>query len=115
MVDAFKTRAQLKAEVGGDLGLIEPGEALSAEDDAKIDGKIDPLFAQLAVDTVVYVADTEQIELEYFLPLARLLANVCGPDFGSPINEDAQKRDEAILRRLTSTRPTYQAQQGEYF
>lgn len=115
MADTFKTRTQLIAEALSDIGVIEPGEAPSAEDYAVADGKIDPLLAQLATDQIAYISDPEEIELQYFLPLASLLGNVCGPRFGSPINVEAKKADEQTLRRLTSTRPTYQAQIGEYF
>lgn len=115
MVDTFKTRAQLKERAAKNLGVIEPGEALSAEDDETFDGLVDPLIAQLAADEIVYIADTEEIDLQLFLPLARLLANIAGPDFGSPINEAAKMDDEKALRRLTSTKPTYEVLKTVYF
>lgn len=115
MADTFKTRAQLKERAAKDLAVIEPGEALSAEDDATFDGLIDPLIAQLAADDVIFIQDVEEIELELFLPLARLLANVAGPDFGSPINEDAKRADEAVLRRLSAAKPTYEALKVDFF
>ncbi len=115
MVDTFKTRSQLLERAAKDLGIIEPGETLSTEDAETFDGLVDPLVATLAADEIVFIANTEEIELEFFLPLARLLANIAGPDFGSPINEDAKRADEQILRRITSTRPTYQPLISEYF
>lgn len=115
MVDIAKTRTQLKERAAKDLGIIEPGETLSTEDNETFDGLVDPLVAQLAADGIAYISDTEAIDLELFLPLARLLANIAGPDFGSPINEDAKTKDEQTLRRITSAVPTYQAQIGEYF
>jgi hypothetical protein len=115
MVDTVKTRDQLKQRAAKNLGIIEPGETLSSEDDETFDGLIDPLIAQLAQDGIAYIADTEAIELELFLPLARILANIAGPDFGSPVNKDAKDEDERTLRRLTSTDPTYQPMRGEYF
>lgn len=115
MVDTIKTRDQLKERAAKLLALIEPGEEMSTEDDATLDDLVDPLIAQLAADEIVYIADTEAIELEFYLPLARLLANVAGPDFGSPINEPAKMADEAELKRITSTRPTYEVQRGHYF
>jgi hypothetical protein len=90
MVDITKTRTQLKERAAKDLGIIEPGETLSTEDDETFDGLVDPLIAQLAADAIVYIQDSEAIEVELFLPLARLLANIAGPDFGSPINEQAK-------------------------
>jgi len=115
MVDITKTRDQLKERAAKDLGIIEPGEALSTEDDDTFDGLVDPLIAQLSADQIVYIDDSEAIDVAFFLPLARLLANIAGPDFGSPINEQAKMADEAILRRMTSTRPTYEVHKGEYF
>lgn len=115
MVDVFKTRSQLKERAAKNLAIIEPGETLSTEDDETFDGLIDPLIAQLAVDEIVHISNSEEIELEYFLPLARLLANIAGPDFGSPINEPAKLKDEAELKRITSTRPTYEVQKGNYY
>jgi hypothetical protein len=115
MVDFFKTRNQLKERAAKDLGVLLPGEALSTEDDETLDGLVDPLMAQLAADDIVYISDPEEIALEYFLPLASLLANMAGPDFGSPVNDDAKRRDEATLRRIVSTRPTYDVAEGNYF
>lgn len=115
MADTFKTRDQLKQRAAKDLGIIEPGETLSTEDDETFDGLVDPLIAQLAVDQIAYISDSEQIELELFLPLARLLANIAGPDFGSPINEAAKQQDEQALRRLTSTKPTGETLKAKYF
>lgn len=100
---------------GKNLGLIEPGEALSAEDSDTLDGLVDPLLSQLAADGIVYVGDTEAIELEYFMPLARLLANMAGPDFGSPINDAAKQEDERLLRRLTATKASSEPVKAEYF
>lgn len=107
MVDITKTRSQLKERAAKDLGIIEPGETLSTEDGDTFDGLIDPLIAQLSADDIITIQDDEAIEVEYFLPLARLLANIAGPDFGSPINEEAKRADEAVLKRMAATRPSY--------
>lgn len=115
MVDTSKTRVQLIERALKSLGQLDPGEAPSPEDYATVDDLIDPLVAQLAADEVVYIQDTDTIELEYYLPLARLLANAAGPDFGSPVNIEAKRMDEAELRRLTATKPTYQPTKAEYF
>lgn len=115
MVDITKTRTQLKERAAKDLGIIEPGETLSAEDDETFDGLVDPLIAQLSADSIVYIQDDDAIEVEYFLPLARLLANIAGPDFGSPINEAAKQQDEQTLRRLSSAKPSYETLKVSYF
>lgn len=115
MPDPFKNRAQLIERALKNLGIIEPGEAPSSEDSDTMDGLIDPLIAQLDSDQIVSITNPDEIELKYFMPLARLLANAAGPDFGSPMNDPARLADEKTLRRLTSTPPTYEVQKGEYF
>jgi hypothetical protein len=56
VVDITKTRTQLKERAAKDLGIIEPGETLSAEDNETFDGLVDPLIAQLAADAIVYIS-----------------------------------------------------------
>lgn len=102
-----KTRVQLIERAGAAIGVKEPGEALSTEDYNTFDNLVDPLIAQLEADGVVYISDADEIPVEYFIPLANLLGNMAGPDFGSPVNDQAQARDEATLRRIASTKPTY--------
>lgn len=103
----FKTRAQLIERAAASIGVKEPGEALSSEDYDTFDDLVDPLISQLSADGVAYIENDEEIPNEYFVPLANLLANMAGPDFGSPVNDQAKERDEATLRRLASTKPTY--------
>jgi hypothetical protein len=107
MVDTVKTRAQLIERAAAAIGVKEPGEALSSEDYDAFDNLVDPLIAQLSADGIYYVNDADEIPVEIFIPLANLLGNMAGPDFGSPVNDQAQARDEGILRRLASTKPTY--------
>ncbi len=107
MVDTVKTRTQLIHRALAAIGALEPGEAPSTEDYNTMDNLVDPLIGQLAADEIIYIQDSEEIPVEYFIPLANLLGNMAGPDFGSPVNDEAQKRDEGTLRRLASTRPTY--------
>jgi hypothetical protein len=108
MVDITKTRTQLIHRALAAIGALEPGEAPSTEDYNTMDNLVDPLIAQLEADEVVYIGDSEEIPVEYFIPLANLLGNMAGPDFGSPVNDDAKMRDEKALRRMGSTKPTYQ-------
>jgi hypothetical protein len=94
MVDITKTRSQLKERAAKDLGIIEPGETLSTEDDETFDGLVDPLIAQLAADAIVYIQDSEAIEVELFPAAGKAAGEYRGPDFGSPINEARQATDE---------------------
>lgn len=106
MTDTSKTRDQLIERALKSIGVLEPGEAPSAEDYDTIDDLIDPLIAQLAEDSIATIQDPDNIELALFIPLARLLANAAGPDFGSPINEEAKRIYQRELRRLSNTRAT---------
>lgn len=115
MVDVTKTRDQLLERAGINLGLVQPGEALSTEDKSTLDNLLDPLIAQLSADNIVYVQDLDAIELAMFLPLAALLANYAGPSFGSPINDQAMFRDSNTLKRISAVGPLYTSQEGNYF
>ncbi|MCX7319249.1 MAG: hypothetical protein NT113_07050 [Hyphomicrobiales bacterium] len=111
----FKTRQELIYRALKNIGIIEAGEAPSSEDYATVDDLLDPLVAQLAADDIFYVHDTDEIQPEVYLPLSRILGNICGPDFGSPINEEAKLSDELVLRRLNASRPTFEAMKVDYF
>lgn len=115
MVDIVKTRAQTIERAGVDLGLVQPGEAISPEDYNTLDGLFDPLIAQLSADRVFDILDADAIQVSIFLPVASLLANYAGPNFGSPINDAALMRDQNTLRRIASTDPVYSPMRGEYF
>lgn len=115
MVDITKTRAQLIERAGINLGLVQPGEALSSDDYNTLDNLVDPTIEQLSFDNIVVVQDADAIETQLFLPLAAVLANMAGPSFGAPINDQALIRDQNTLRRLGATRPTYAPIQTEYF
>lgn len=115
MADTIKTRAQLVHRALSAIGALEPGEAPSPEDYSTVDGLFDPLIAQLSEDQIIYIDDPEEIPVAIFLPLANLLGNMAGPDFGSAVNDDAKLRDENTLRRLAATKPSYEPIAGEYF
>lgn len=115
MADTVKTRAQLIERAGVNLGLMQPGEALSAEDYATLDNLVDPVIELMADDSVIVIADSENIELSPFIPLAAVLANYAGPSFGTPINDAALERDKGTLRRISATRPNYSKSTPDYY
>lgn len=110
-----KTLDDLKTKAFRLLTGMGPEQEPAAEDLATIGEYVDPLLAQLSADGIVTIGDSDEIDLEYFLPLARLLANVAGPEYGSQMNEDARLRDERMLRRLVAGQPTYEPQKTEFF
>lgn len=95
-----KTRAELIDEVAGLLNILGPGETLSAEDQDVIDGKIDPEVARLSAREIVYIADVESIEDEYFDDLAILVAETAGPKFGQGRNPVVRNDAENRLREM---------------
>ena len=112
---ADKTLTDLKTEALGILVGLDPSQNPDTEDLDTIGQYVDPLVAQLAADEIVYVSNTNAIPVEWFLPIARLLANVAGPRFGSPMNPAAKQEDERALRRITGGRPTYEVVKSLYY
>jgi len=110
-----KTLSDLKTEAFGILTGNDPFQAPAVEELEVIGMYVDPLLEQLSRDNIVTVSNPDEIPDAVFLPLARLLANVAGPRFGSPMNEQAKQIDERALRRLTATIPTYEPLKTEYF
>lgn len=115
MSDVTKTRTDLIERAATELGALPSGETLSDEDRTTIDDLVDPLVLQLSLDGVVDVSDTEAIPSEWFLSLARLLANEAAPSFGQQTNPDVRRENENKLRKLTATKPTRESQKATYY
>lgn len=110
-----KTREQLRNKaydiiVGGDAG-----QTPSSEDASAIDGYIDPVIAELGNENVVYISDTDEIEDEFFIPLAKLVANAAADEFGSQSNPQVQLLYTNRLRVLNRQTPGYGPQIVEFF
>lgn len=108
-----KTREELVDEAAQNIGIVSNGMSLSAEDSARIDAKIDPLIARLSSDGICNVDDDDAIPSAWFAAIGRILANICGPAYGSPINREAMLADERELRRTTAVRPSYEVSKVE--
>jgi len=111
----FKTLTELKTEAFGIRTGLDRTQDPAVEDLDTIGEYVDPLLGQLAQDEIVLIADSNEIPNEYFLPIARLLANSAGPRFGTAMDPAAKQMDENALRRLTAPRPTYETLKAEYF
>lgn len=114
-MDISRTREQLILEAADKLQLAGTGQPLEAEYREKINQNIEPLLAQLTRDGICEVSDSNAIPVEWFDPIAGLLANVCAPLGGK--NYDPMVRDyyERTLRRITSAKPDYAILEGQYF
>ena len=115
MSDITKTRADLIERAASELGVLPAGQSLSDEDAATLGALVDPLLQQLSLDDVVEIADSDAVPVEFFLPLARLLANEASPSFGIAYSLDAKLENERQLRRLTAARPTRERQKATYY
>lgn len=115
MTDVTKTRVDLIERAATELGALTSGESLSDEDSATIGDLVDPLVLQLSFDGVADVSDTDAIPSEWFLPLAKLLANVAAPSFGQQESPDVKLMQEMVLRRLTMATATNEPLKVDYF
>lgn len=114
-MDITKTRTELIQEAADKLKLVGTGQALEAEYSDKLDGNVDPLFMQLASDGICEVVNDGQIPSEWFDALAGLLANICAPLGGTAFDPRIKEYYEMQLKRVTSTRPSYNVMENEYF
>ncbi len=109
-----KNARDLVYEVAAILGKYVPGEALGSVEYDVIDGCIDSVLGE--VRPIVYIGDRDEIPLEYFQTIARLVAVHAAAKFNNaPVDLAMVVQHEARLRYLTSQRPSYQVMQGEYF
>jgi hypothetical protein len=110
-----RTRAQLVAKALSILQEEGSGQPLSNEDKTVVDDAVEPLAAELASSEVLLIGDLEAIDDDVFLPLARMLANEVGDDFGRPYSEDYRALQERRMKRVTASSPTYAPQTTDYF
>ena len=110
-----KTAQELVYRALFDLGRLADNEVPSTQTFNTVDGFVDPLIEQLSADGIVGISDRDEIPLQYFLPLARLLANVSAPAFGGKTDDQLMARDQTILRRLSTSRPSYEILETTFF
>jgi hypothetical protein len=110
-----KTRDELIREAADKLNIVGTGQGLEAEYSEKINNNADPLFMQLASDNICEVVDDTAIPSEWFDSLAGLLANISAPIAGKGFDPQIKEYYEMRLRRMTSSGPTYNVQEAEYF
>jgi hypothetical protein len=101
-VELTKTRQQLKERAATELGFLPSNATLSDEDGDTLDNLVDPLVMQLEAAGIISIGDTDAIESQYFLPLARLLANEAATSFGQTYSAEVKAANEDILRLLTA-------------
>ena len=110
-----KTREELVNEALKNLQAVVAGNEPEDEDYDEVDGKVDTLVAQLAVDEICDVSDLDEIPAEWFDALAELLANNCSTKFGQQFSGDKKNFFEAMLKRANASKPSYETLATEYF
>lgn len=116
-----KTRSDLVNQALRNLEVIGAGQAPSAEDYTAVDAHVDATLAQLAARDIVTVGDADEIPVEWFQPLAVLLANDAAMEFGlSGVPQSASATNpvlaaESLLREMTYSRPTGEPLEIDYF
>lgn len=115
MPEITKDRTQLIERAATELGALPSGQSLSTEDRNTIDNLVDPLIYQLSFDGVVNIQDADAIESQYFLALARLLANEAAPSFGQGTSAEIKAICERTLRKLSATGPTGETLRALYY
>jgi len=115
MADIIKTREDLIYRAATEVGALASGQSLSAEDFETINNLVDPLVQQLSFDGIVHVQDTDAIQPEHFLPVARLLANESAISFGQAYSREVKLINETQLLRITAMQPTYAPLENDFF
>lgn len=114
------TREQLIDRALKNLGALPAGQTASPEDSEAIDNLIDPLIESLNARDIVYIADTDEIPDEYFLPIAECLAWVAAPEYGMTLDParlrpDGRPKAEDELKIMQSARPGYTTLKVDFF
>ena len=110
----MKTKAELISRALGFLNVIQAGQDPSAEDYALVEGHVSGKVAELARRKILYVNDVDSIEDELFLPLARLVANSAGPEFGQPYDPNVDAREEQRIKDINRGPSVYETLRTEY-
>lgn len=113
-----KSRNDLISRALQVLGAVAAGQSPASEDFDLINTNLDAALAQLAAERTVYVPNPDEIDLEIFLPLATVVAGKFLEDFGLTANQTILAKiaeAEGTLKKMGSTRPTYEHQRVEYF
>lgn len=118
---ATKTRVDLVTKALANLGVTEAGQPPSFEDASTVDGYVETTLATISAKGIVTIGDDNAIPMEFFQPLAVLLAQDCAHEFGlpgvptSPQNPNPVMKAETDLRIMNRGQPTGERLQAEYF
>ncbi len=114
-MDITKARDELIREAADKLVIVGTGQPLDADYFERINNAVDPMFAQLRVDSVCVVDNDALIPSEWFDALAGLLANICAPMAGKGFDPQIKMFYEMQLKRMNAFKPGFNVQEAEYF
>ena len=75
-------RTALIHRVLRNLGVLPQGQSPSAEELQSIDDLIDPTIQNLRIRNIAKIDDADNIEDEFFIPLAHCVTATAAPEFG---------------------------------
>ena len=110
-----KNRDELIREAADKLNIVVTGQILEQDYADRLDRTIDGLFVQLANDGICEVVNDGFIPSEWFDSLAGLLANMCASLAGTNFDPQIKMFYETLLRRATSSGPSYNTMETDYF
>lgn len=97
-----KTENDLIVAALENIGAVGSGQSASAADIEQAGKYVAPMLADLAARRVVYVADSDVIEDEYFPWLTRILAYWASDAFGLVADENKRVLAEVMLRKIVN-------------
>lgn len=112
---ATKTTEELVTQALANLGVLEAGQSPSDEDASTVENYVPATLASLSAEGIVSIDDADAISLEFFLPVAVLLAQDCAHEFGQPVDDKAKASATLRLRVMTRGQPTGEQQTTDYF
>jgi hypothetical protein len=115
-----KTRNDLVNQALSNLGKLAAGQTADAEDFDAVDSHVDGTLSRLAIRDIATVTDDDAIPVEWFDPIAMIVADDAAPEFGmagvpSTGQEPPVLAAENMLRELNRGKPTGEHQHTEYF
>lgn len=76
------TQLDFVTAVMEEMGVLDPGQPVSAEDQGIIVRRLAPKIAELNNRGIAFIADTDDLSDDYFLPLVKIMAAECAKAFG---------------------------------
>jgi hypothetical protein len=111
----MKTVDDLVNRAIGILNEDGAGQPVADEDAELVKGYADDLLPQLLASGIVTLYPGQQIAEEIFTPLARMLANEAGPEFGRPRDQGIFDNSELQIRRVLANSVVPDRRRQEYF